>query len=162
MLTGPTHTGLRRCPPKSNLQRQREFIARNPHYYRDRHRRKKAEAEARAKLMAEHPELTFAQAYDIAIGKAPAPRKAPGSAPGTAPGTAPTKAQPAEQPETPPVVLALPAPEDVVSQMVTMTLPDAFTYEPAKIRIVTPAPGTQPGATDKRSLSVQSDLATPH
>lgn len=118
MLTGPTHTGLRRCPPKTNLQRQREFIARNPHYYRDRHRRQKAQSEAAAKLMAEHPELTFEEAYDIAQGKAPAPKKV-------------------EAPKTPPVVLALPAPEDVVNQMVTMTLPDAFVYEPVKLNIVT-------------------------
>ncbi len=101
----------------TNLERQRAFCARNPHYYRDRHRRKKAERAAAARLMAEHPDLTLAQAHAIAQGKAPAPQKA-------------------EAPETPPVVLALPAPEDMVNPMVTMTLRDALTYQPAKIRIV--------------------------
>lgn len=133
MLTGPTHTGLRRRAPKSNLQRQREFIARNPHYYRDRHRRKKAESAARAKLMAVHPELTLAQAHAIAQGKAPAP--APGRV--AAAQTEAAAQTPEKQPATPPVVLALPAPEDVVNQMVTITLPDAFVYAPAKINIVT-------------------------
>ena len=60
--------GLRACGPKSNLQRQREFVARNPHYYRDRRRREKArykahqaaqQAEAeRSRLLLEAPLFT--------------------------------------------------------------------------------------------------------
>ena len=38
---------LKRRAPKSNLLRQREFRERNPHYYRDLHRKRKAEMEAR-------------------------------------------------------------------------------------------------------------------
>lgn len=118
----------------TNLERQRAFCARNPHYYRDRHRRKKAQSAAIAKLMAEHPELTSAQAHAIAQGKAPAPGRGE-----DAKVEAPTPSAPETPavPEAPVTLLALPAPEDVANPTVTITLPDAFTYEPAKIRIIT-------------------------
>ncbi|XAM00957.1 hypothetical protein OT109_06130 [Phycisphaeraceae bacterium D3-23] len=105
---------VRNQAPVSNLERQRQFRARHPHYYRDLHRRKKAQIKASLAAKAEAKAAAQAEA-------------------------------------TPPVVLALPAPEAVVNDMVTLTLPDAFLYEPAKIKIVTPgsapAPGSSPGSS---------------
>lgn len=92
----------RKRAPVSNRERQRQFRERNPHYYRDLHRKRKAEGEAIQALMAQQPELTFEQAYTLV--------KAPALA---------TKVKtPAEQPTTP---LALPA--AISEPLVTVQLP---------------------------------------
>ena len=48
----PPHTMPERAP-LTNLERQRLFAERHPHYYRDRRRREKAEMEARMAAAAE-------------------------------------------------------------------------------------------------------------
>lgn len=63
----------KRRAPKSNTQRQREFRARNPGYYGRLHRKRKAEREAARALMAQHPELTFIEAYIRITTPAPPP-----------------------------------------------------------------------------------------
>ena len=103
--------------PVSNRERQRQFRERHPHYYRDLHRRKKAQIQASLAAKAEAKAAAQAQA------------------------TAPAAL------DAPVTLLALPAPEDVAKTTVTMNLPDAFTYAPAKITILTaPAPGSAPAA----------------
>ena len=74
---------LKRTPPKSNLQRQREFRERNPHYYRDLHRKRKAQTQAFGKLRAAHPELSAGEIHAIVKGTAPAPGMGQTPTPGT-------------------------------------------------------------------------------
>lgn len=122
-------SGLRKCPPKSNLQRQREFAERNPHYYRDRRRQEKARHEAVMKLRSQHPELTIEQALDIVHGRTPAPRKV---------------TTPPREETSPPVEVTIKQPLLLPAvaeshRPVTINLPQPV------ILIKTPPPGMSPG-----------------
>lgn len=90
--------------PVSNLQRQRQFRARNPHYYRDLHRKRKANEAKLGAVMAAHPELSAAEAYKLVHAPAPGSQT-----------TAPVE-QPSE-----PAPLALPA--AISEPLVTVQLP---------------------------------------
>lgn len=60
-------TGVRPCPPMSNTERQRRFRERNPGYYGRLHRKRNAEAAARAAQTAPPEAAASVAALPVAM-----------------------------------------------------------------------------------------------